>query len=176
MSNKDAIFRTHLDIADIYHQKYSHTDMTIAMLDKEDALHFVLKLLGFCFVQSNDAVMNTVISAQQPDVYIENLLKEYELWLEAGWPENKKLNRALHSAKKVMVINTYDNQWESLLSEKVKQHPNFTMIELEQSFVGSLTEDLALKLIWNVVIDQSRLSVSVAEHYYESSITLKYNR
>lgn len=170
MADKTAVFKTHFDLADLTKRKYTHNDLTVAMLPGEDRNHFVLKLLAYCLAEDEHTVFNANRSKHSPDVFIQDVDEHYILWCEVGQPSNKKLLKGLANADKVVVLTVNKDKWFTELEARVRLNPKLHVIEVDESFIAHLADDLSLNLSWSIVIDEKKLSVSVANHYYETEL------
>lgn len=170
MADKTSVFKTHFDLADLTQRKYTHNDLTVAMLPGEDRNHFVLKLLAYCLAEDEHAVFNTQKSKNSPDVFIQDFDSHYILWCEVGEPSSKKLLKGLANADKVVVLTINKSAWFNELDARVRFNPKLQVIEVEESFIEHLADDLSLNMSWSIVIDEEKISVSVANHYYETEV------
>ncbi len=170
MTDKGILYRTHIDVADIYHKRYRHSDMRVALSDKESSAHFVLRMLAFCLIQDEKCELNVAHDQLQPDLYIKNEFDDVILWCDVGWPSLKKITRALHRADKVKVVTIKEHNWFDELPQKIRQNKKFYVVALNNEFIEKLISLLAIKLSWNVVIEHNRISVTVAEHFIQSDL------
>jgi len=117
MASNATIFKATLQIADLDRHYYGDHALTIARHPSETDERMMMRLLAFVRHAHPDLAFGRGLSTEdEPDLWQHDLTGGVELWIEVGQPEEKRLRRACHRARTVIVYNYggrgADQWWE----------------------------------------------------------------
>ena len=174
MANKQIVFKAHLDVSDMNNHRYEHKDVTISLLPKEDLEHFLLKLIGYCLLPLESAFWSkTNHQPIHPDLGLQNEIGDYTLWVEVGFPSQKRLDKACQLAKQVVLITPKVSDWLNDMKSHLRKH-SIKVIAIDHDFLNQLQTDLSKRVDWSVIIEHNKLTISNDLGYYETSLTQDY--
>ncbi|SFD20002.1 YaeQ family protein [Pseudoalteromonas denitrificans] len=171
MADKTKLFKAHLDVADINHHRYEHKDFTLALLPNEDTQHFLLKLIGYSLLpleQANIFSHNT--SSFNPDVGIQALDEHFEVWLDAGFPSLKRVDRACHKSEQVIILTPTQSSWLDENKHKLRLLDNLHLISLDNHFIQKIEDNIVKKLDWSVILENDKITISDHCDFYETQL------
>lgn len=170
MANKQIVFKAHLDVSDMNHHRYEHKDVTISLLPKEDIEHFLLKLIGYCLLPLESAFWSkTNDQPIHPDLGLQDEIGDYTLWIEVGFPSQKRLDKACQLAKQVVLITPKESEWLDNMKSYLRKRAT-KVIAIDIKFLNQLQIDISKRLDWSVIIEHNKLTISNDLGYYETSL------
>ncbi len=106
MALKATVFKVGLDIADVDRSYYQRHDLTIARHPSETDERMMVRVLAFACHASDTLEFTRGLSADdEPDLWQSSLSGELEVWIYVGLPDAKRLRKACHRAREVIVYS-----------------------------------------------------------------------
>jgi len=171
MADKSKLFKVHIDVSDIDHHRYEHKDFTLALLPNEDTAHFLLKLIGYGLLPLNEAnFYSPKARSFNPDVGIQSLDEHFEIWLDAGFPSIKRIDKASHKAEQIIILTPTYSDWLEENKQKLRLIENLQLIALDNSFIHKIEDNIERKLDWSVILENNKLSISDNHGFYETNL------
>lgn len=171
MADKSRLFKAHIDVSDIDHNRYEHKDFTLALLPNEDTTHFLLKLIGYSLLPLNEAnFYSPKAHSFNPDVGIETFDEHFEIWLDAGFPSIKRIDKASHKSEQVIILTPSHSDWLEENKQKLRLIDNLQLISLDNRFIDKIEDNIERKLNWSVVLDDKQISISDNHDFYETNL------
>ncbi len=171
MTDKQYIYKAHIDVSDINHHRYEHIDFTLSLLPHEDTQHLLLKLIGYCLFPFTESIISTSDDLPlHPDVGICDLDDHFKLWLDVGFPELKRIEKACRKSDQVIILTIAKSQWLAENKAKLLLLNNLHLLKIEADFLKFLQRDMSRKLVWSVILDQNRLALTSHNAFFETVI------
>jgi uncharacterized protein YaeQ len=171
MADKSRLFKAHIDVSDIDHHRYEHKDFTLALLPNEDTTHFLLKLIGYSLLPLNEAnIYSPKAHSFNPDVGIQSLDEHFEIWLDAGFPPIKRVDKASHKSEQVIILTPTYSDWLDENKQKLRLIDNLQLISIDNCFINKIEDNIERKLEWSVILENNQISISDNHGFYETHL------
>lgn len=106
MALKATVFKVGLDIADLDRRYYQRHDLTIARHPSETDERMMVRVLAFACHASDRLEFTRGLSADdEPDLWQKSLNGELDVWIDVGLPDAKRIRKACHRARQVIVYS-----------------------------------------------------------------------
>ena len=103
-----------------------------------------------------------------PDLSLKGDFERYLLWIDVGFPSQKRLDRAVQQSDQVIVITPKNSIWLKD-NERFFKRKNIKVLPIEAEFLQQLSKDITQRLDWSVVVDQNKLTIANSHGFYETS-------
>ncbi|MBN9429345.1 MAG: YaeQ family protein [Burkholderiales bacterium] len=105
MALRASIYKAELSIADIDRGYYADHSLTIARHPSETEERMMIRLLGFA-LHADPALQfgRGLSSDDEPDLSLADLTGAIDLWIDVGWPDERRVRRACSRAQSVAVL------------------------------------------------------------------------
>lgn len=163
MALKATIFKAEINIADMDRHYYATHTLTIARHPSETDERMMLRLLAFAMNADKDLRFSKGLSTEkEPELWQKSLTDEILLWIELGQPDEKRIRKACHQARKV-VIYCYGGRsaeiWWDAIKPQLKRFDNLTVIHVPSEISQVLANMAARTMQLNVSIDDGQVSI-----------------
>jgi uncharacterized protein YaeQ len=142
MALKATIYKASLAVADMSRHHYQDYNLTLAQHPSETTERMMLRLLAFALCAHEDLTFGKGISDDdEAALYRQNLTGDYQLWIELGLPEEKRLRRASHKTEQLLLIaygGTAVQKWYSAEQKALSQLKNLTIVAVSPAEVAEL--------------------------------------
>ena len=164
MALKSTIIKLDLTISDMDRNYYQQHNMTLAQHPSETEQRAILRTVAFSlFAHQNLQFTKGLSEDSQPDLWQKNLIDDIELWIDLGQPDEKRIRKACHKAKRVIIVSYGDNaasMWWKTLEAKAKAFKNLAVYHISTEQYQSLAVLLQRQLILNATIQDTELWLS----------------
>ena len=144
MALKATIFKASLAVADMSRHHYQDYNLTLAQHPSETTERMMLRLLAFALCAHDDLTFGKGISDDDEGaLYRQNLTGDYQLWIELGLPEEKRLRRASHKTQQLLLIaygGTAVDKWYSSEQKALSQLKNLTIVAVSPADTAELAK------------------------------------
>lgn len=145
MALKATIYKAHINVADLDRHVYIDKSHTLACHPSETVQRLMLRLITWGLNADEDLLFTKgLCDTDEPDLWIKNLSDEIELWIDLGLPDEKRLKKAAHRAKKALIVAYGDNAapiWWQQNKAKIQQYGNISVMFVNDQTLAEL-EDL----------------------------------
>jgi uncharacterized protein YaeQ len=129
---KATIYKAEIQISDMDRHYYQNHHLTLARHPSETDERLMVRILSFVMHANEDLKFTKGISTDdEPDLWQINLSNEIELWIDLGQLDEKRIRKACHRAKRV-IIYTYQTgsakAWWQQNENKANRFDNLTVI------------------------------------------------
>lgn len=159
MALRSTIFKAALSIADMDRGHYSNHELTIARHPSETEERMMVRVLAFALHASDGLAFGRGLSTEdEPDLWRRDATGAIELWIDVGWPDERRLRRACGRAVAVSVLTyggTKADIWWSQNAALLARNANLEVAAVPRDASAALA-GLAQRSM--------RLSVSVQDH------------
>ena len=142
MALKATIYKATLAVADMSRHHYQDYNLTLAQHPSETAERLMLRLLAFALCADQDLNFGKGISDDdEAALYRQNLTGEFQLWIELGLPEEKRLRRASHKTAQLLLVaygGTAVDKWYSAEQKALSQLKNLTIVAVSPADTAAL--------------------------------------
>lgn len=164
MAISATIYKVNINVADMDRHVYLDEQHTVACHPSETLQRFMLRVLAWG-LNADPSLQFTrgVSSAEEPDLWSKNLVDEIELSIELGLPDEKRLRKASHRSKKVIVYAYGDNAapiWWQANKSKITALKNVTVVFIRDEELQGLTQlvERSMQLQLTIESEQAWLS------------------
>ncbi len=131
MALKATIHKAAVNIADMDRNYFSDVNLVLAQHPSETPQRMMLRLLAWVYHADDRLEFTKGLSAEdEPALWLHNDHGEPELWIELGLPEEKRLRKACHQARRV-VLYAYNERaakvWWQQAGAALAQLDNLTV-------------------------------------------------
>lgn len=164
MALKSTIIKLDLSISDMDRNYYQQHSMTLAQHPSETEQRAILRTVAFSLFAHQDLQFTKGLSEDsEPDLWQKNLIDDIELWIDLGQPDEKRIRKACHKAKQVIIFSYGDNaagMWWQSVAEKAKSFNNLAVYHINTEQYQSLALLLKRQLTLNATIQDCELWLS----------------
>ncbi|MDH5231109.1 MAG: YaeQ family protein [Gammaproteobacteria bacterium] len=152
MALKSEIYKVDLQIANMDRHYYAQHKLTLAKHPSETLTRLLLRLLVFALNAQTELLFGKGISTRdEPDLWKKKLTDEIELWIDLGQPDEKRIRKACHQAKQVIVYNYTQasaETWWQTNHKHLQSFDNLSIFLFPDEFCATLNNfDLSTKRI-----------------------------
>lgn len=105
MALRSTIFKAALSIADMDRGHYSNHELTIARHPSETDERMMVRVLAFALHAGDGLTFGRGLSSEdEPDLSRRDPTGAIELWIDVGWPDERRVRRACGRAERVSVL------------------------------------------------------------------------
>ncbi|KKL02275.1 YaeQ family protein [Rheinheimera mesophila] len=144
MALKATIYKASLAVADMSRHHYQDYHLTLAQHPSETTERMMLRLLAFALCAHEDLSFGKGISDDdEAALYRQNLTGDYQLWIELGLPEERRLRRASHKSQQLLLLaygGTAVDKWYSAEQKALSQLRNLTIVAVSPADTAQLAE------------------------------------
>ena len=166
MALKATIFKAELNIADMDRGYYQDHQLTLALHPSETEERLMVRLLAFALNAHPDLTFSKGLSTEdEPDLWQKNLTDEIELWIDVGMPDEKRIRKACHRAKRV-IIYSYGGRntvWWNQIRTKLQRFHNLSVINLPKPATDALTELVERTMQLQISIQDAQVWINTGE-------------
>ncbi len=128
MALKATIHKAAVNIADMDRNYFSDVNLVLAQHPSETPQRMMLRLLAWVYHADDHLEFTKGLSAEdEPALWLRSDSGELELWIELGLPDEKRLRKACHLARQV-VLYAYNERaarvWWQQAEPNLSQHDN----------------------------------------------------
>ncbi|ELR65562.1 YaeQ protein [Photobacterium marinum] len=142
MALKATIYKAQFNVADLDRHVYLDKSHTLACHPSETVQRLMLRLMAWGLNADEELNFTKgLCDTDEPDLWIKNLNDEIELWIELGLPDEKRLKKAAHRSKKVIIFAYGDNAapiWWQQNKSKVTQYGNISVVYINDATLAEL--------------------------------------
>ncbi|SQI36470.1 Uncharacterized protein conserved in bacteria [Leminorella richardii] len=143
MALKATIYKAALNVADMDRQVYLDTALTLAQHPSETEQRMMLRLLAWiCHADERLTFTKGLCADDEPELWLQNDVGEVVQWIELGLPDEKRLRKACHRAKRV-TLYAYSERaarvWWQQNQAKLESHSNLSVYFLDDAQMTQLT-------------------------------------
>ena len=105
MAIKSTVIKLDLTISDMDRDYYQQHSLTMAMHPSETEQRLILRTIAFTlFAREGLQFTKGLSEDSQPDLWQKNLIDDIDLWIDLGHPDEKRIRKACHKAKEVVIF------------------------------------------------------------------------
>ena len=168
MAIKATVIKLDLTISDMDRDYYQQHNMTMAQHPSETEQRLILRTIAFTLFAREDLQFTKGLSDDsQPDLWQKNLIDDIELWIDLGQPDEKRIRKACHKAKQVIILSYGDNaasMWWKNVEGKAKSFDNLSVYHINTDQYQSLSQLMQRHLVLNASIQDAELWLSDDQH------------
>ena len=142
MAQKATIYKAHFNVADLDRHVYIDKSHTLACHPSETVQRLMLRLVAWGLNADEELQFTKgLCETDEPDLWTRNLSDEIELWIDLGLPEEKRIRKASHRAKKVIIFAYGDNAapvWWQQNKNKISQFKNVSVVFINDATLAEL--------------------------------------
>jgi uncharacterized protein YaeQ len=168
MAIKATVIKLNLTISDMDRDYYQQHNLTMAQHPSETEQRLILRTIAFTlFAREGLQFTKGLSEDSEPDLWQKNLIDDIELWIDLGQPDEKRIRKACHKAKQVIILSYGDNaagMWWKSVENKAKTFKNLSVYHINTEQYSSLDQLMQRHLELNASIQDAELWLSDAEH------------
>ena len=168
MAIKATVIKLDLTISDMDRDYYQQHTLTMAQHPSETEQRLILRTIAFTLFAHEDLQFTKGLSEDsEPDLWQKNLIDDIELWIDLGQPDEKRIRKSCHKAKKVIILSYGDNaagMWWKNVERKAKTFKNLSVFHISTEQYNSLSQLMQRHLVLNASIQDSELWLSDDNH------------
>jgi uncharacterized protein YaeQ len=176
MALKATVFKVEINIADMCRHHYQDYNLTVARHPSETDLRMFARLLAFSLIAQDGLLFTKGLSTDdEPELWQKDDTGRILTWVELGQPDEKRIKKACSQAEQVYIINYQARSsqvWRAQGSTKHTGFKNLHIIELEESPLAALAEQVSRQISMQINIDEDELWVTCGE----TSLAVPYIR
>jgi len=142
MALKATIYKADLVVSDMDRKHYATYPLTSAQHPSETLQRMMVRLVMFALYADEHLQFTKGLSTdEEPDLWIQALTGDIDLWIELGQPDDKRLRKATHKAGKVVLCGYQDNAfsiWWKNNQNACRQLKDLTVIRISDDVVTQL--------------------------------------
>lgn len=167
MTQPSTLYRFRVDLTDIDHGVYESLDFRVAMHPSESESFLITRVLAYLLNFQDDLLFSKegLGTPEEPCLSVLDPGGGYQLWIEIGNPSVKKIHKATKSGQRVRIY-TYKNPElliQELLTDKIYQPERLELFSFSSHLLDPLAATLARDNSWNVIHQDSTLTIQVAD-------------
>lgn len=144
MALKATVYKAAVNIADMDRNYFSDVNLVLAQHPSETPQRMMLRLLAWVYHADDRLEFTRGLSADdEPALWRRNDHGGVELWIEMGIPDEKRLRKACHLARQV-VLYTYNSRsarvWWQQAQPLLSQHNNLSVLFIDDEPLTQLGE------------------------------------
>jgi uncharacterized protein YaeQ len=137
MALKSTVFKADIQVSDMDRNYYHLHGLTLALHPSETEERMMIRLLAFALNASETLHFGKGLSNEEDAALWDmDLTGQINLWIDVGLPDEKRIRKASHRAKQVIVYcygeNTAPVWWQQNQS-KIKAMQNVTVYRVSES-------------------------------------------
>jgi uncharacterized protein YaeQ len=164
MAIKSTVIKLDLTISDMDRDYYQQHTLTMAQHPSETEQRLILRTIAFTLFAREDLQFTKGLSDDsQPDLWQKNLIDDIELWVDLGQPDEKRIRKACHKAKQVIIFSYGDNaakMWWKGVEGKAKGFKNLSVYHINTEQYSTLDQLMKRHLVLNASIQDAELWLS----------------
>lgn len=168
MAIKATVIKLDLTISDMDRDYYQQHTLTMAQHPSETEQRLILRTIAFILFAREDLQFTKGLSEDsEPDLWQKNLIDDIELWIDLGQPDEKRIRKACHKAKQVIIISYGDNaanMWWKNTERKAKAFKNLSVYHVSTEQYALLGQLMQRHLVLNASIQDGELWLSDDQH------------
>jgi len=142
MALKATVHKAAVNIADMDRNYFSDVNLVLAQHPSETPQRMMLRLLAWIYHADERLEFTRGISAEdEPALWLHNDRGEPMVWIELGLPDEKRLRKACHLARQV-VLYAYNERaarvWWQQAQPMLSQHDNLTVLFVDDAQMAQL--------------------------------------
>ena len=134
MALKSTVYKVLLNIADMDRDYYADHNLTLACHPSETEERLMVRVLAFALFASDDLQFTRGLSSEdEPDLWQKDLTGDILHWIELGMPDETRIRKACHRARRVTVICYGDFAppvWWDKIRGSLQRFDNLTVLHL----------------------------------------------
>ncbi|MGF1687932.1 YaeQ family protein [Photobacterium japonica] len=142
MAIKATIYKAQFNVADLDRHVYLDQSHTLACHPSETLQRLMLRLVMWGLNADEDLQFTKGLGeADEPALWTKSLTDEIDLWIDLGQPDEKRIKKAAHKAKKVIIATYGDNAaaiWWKQNKSKVTQFGNVSVVFFDDETLATL--------------------------------------
>ncbi len=171
MALKATIHKANINITDTDRQVYDDVTLTLAQHPSETDQRMMLRLLAWICHSNERLTFTKGLSADdEPEVWLHNDHNGIELWIELGLPDEKRLRKASHQSKEV-VLYAYGERpgriWWQQNQAKLSSLTNLSIRFLSDEQLNKLSEFSTRNMQLQAIIQDGGIWLSDADRNLE---------
>ena len=171
MALKSTIYKAQINIANLNTHLYLDQNVTIAQHPSETDKRLMLRLLAWCLFANEDLVFTKgLCDTEEPALWQKNLVDEIDVWVELGTPDEKRVRKASHRAKKAIVLAYEDNAanvWWQQNQNKIATYQNVSVLFIPNAIADILPKSLSRTMQWQCTLEGEQMWLSIGEDTIE---------
>ncbi len=164
MALNSTIYKADLHISNLNTHYYEQHKLTLAKHPSETDERMMVRLLAFClYAQEGLAFGKGVSGEQEAALYLKDLTGAFNLWIEVGLPEERRIRKACGLANQVVVVaygKAAVKAWWQQNQEDFTKRNNLTIIQLPAESTQALAAMADRNMLLNCTIDGTQISFS----------------
>jgi uncharacterized protein YaeQ len=164
MAIKATVIKLDLTISDMDRDYYQQHTLTMAQHPSETEQRLILRTIAFTlFAREGLQFTKGLSEDSQPDLWQKNLIDDIELWIDLGHPDEKRIRKACHKAKQVIIFSYVDNaakMWWKGVEGKAKGFNNLSVYHINTEQYSMLDQLMKRHLVLNASIQDAELWLS----------------
>jgi len=168
MAIKATVIKLDLTISDMDRDYYQQHNLTMAQHPSETEQRLILRTIAFTLFACEGLQFTKGLSEDsEPDLWQKNLIDDVELWIDLGQPDEKRIRKACHKAKKVIILSYGHNaagMWWKSVENKAKGFTNLSVFHISTEQYNTLSQLMQRHLVLNASIQDAELWLSDDQH------------
>jgi len=174
MALKATIHKAAVNIADMDRNYFSDANLVLAQHPSETPQRMMLRLLAWIYHADDHLEFTKGLSAEdEPALWLRNDRGELDLWIELGLPDEKRLRKACHLARYV-VLYAYNERaarvWWQQVEPRLSTHDNLKVRFVNDELMTQLAGFAQRNMTLQATLQENMLWLSDAEHNIEFSL------
>lgn len=171
MAPKATVYKANINVADLSRHHYINQQLTLALHPSETLERMMLRLLAWSMFAEEQLVLTKGLCEEsEPELWIKNYSDEVLLWIDLGLPTEKRIKKACHQAKHVVLFTYQDNAatvWKNNTLSKLQAFRNLTIIHINDSTLAALAAQVTRTMALQVTIEDEQLLYCVGDSMLE---------
>jgi uncharacterized protein YaeQ len=168
MAIKATIIKLDLTISDMDRGYYQQHTLTMAQHPSETEQRLILRTIAFTLFANENLQFTKGLSEDSvPDLWQKNLIDDIEVWIDLGQPDEKRIRKACHKAKQVIIVSYGDNaasMWWKNVERKAKGFKNLSVYHISTEQYNTLGQLMQRHLVLNATLQDAELWLSDDKH------------
>lgn len=174
MAQPSTIYRASIQLSDIDRGLYESLQITVARHPSETEERLLARILAYALCYEPDLSFTKGVGAgDEPDLWIKGPDGRVKCWIEVGLPDADRLIKASRHSEKVVLcaFGSSRSIWEKQHLPKLAGISNLTVISLDQTLLGRLSERLQRSISWSLTVTEGSLYLTIDDETLESAVT-----
>lgn len=168
MALKATIYKAQFNVADLDRHVYIDKTHTLACHPSETLQRLMLRLIMWGFNADEDLQFTKgICEADEPALWTKSLSDEIELWIDLGLPDEKRIKKAAHKAKKVVIAVYGGNApavWWQQNKAKVTHYGNVSVVYFDDQTLSELEAIVERSMQLQLTIEGEQGWLSAGDH------------
>ncbi len=164
MALKSSVFKANVSLSNLNLQYYDEVSLTLALHPSETEQRLMFRLIAYLYCASERLEFTIGLNDPDlPDIWAKDLTGQVEHWIELGFPDDKKIRKAIGRSNLVSIF-TYNRfkakVWLDKVAHSIKTNDKVQIYHFDETEPGSLEAIVKKSMSLNCVIEDQQIFLS----------------